>query len=86
MSLQTGKYTTQEDLDAIAVANLWERDNAGNDPFAKAAKAVSQGIKDETYGNIAFKSQAVNEMMYAQFPQYYSSAVSFRKKRQDYRQ
>ena len=77
--LQTGKYTTQQDLDAIAVANLWEKDNNEKDPFGEAAKAVSQGIKDETYGNIAFKQQAVNEMMYAQFPQYYSSAVSFRK-------
>ena len=77
--LKSGKHTTQEDLDAIAVADLWEEDNKGDDAFAQAAKMVSEGIKDETYGDIAFKKQAVNEAQYAANPSRYSSAVQFRK-------
>ena len=39
--IRSGKYTTQEDVDAIDVANLWEEQNEGNDAFAQAAKLVS---------------------------------------------
>ena len=82
-ALDAGKYTTQEDVDAIDVANLWEEKTAGEQEFADAAKLVSDGIKEESSRNIAFKKQAVNEAEYAARPDLFSSAVSFRKSDRD---
>lgn len=83
--LRTGKYTTQEDIDAIDVANLWEEKTDGEQQFHEAAKLISDGIKNEAGTDLAFKKQAINEADIAAAPHLFSSAVSFRKSDRDIR-
>jgi len=78
-ALTSGKYTTQEDVDAIDVANLWDDQTEGEAEFSKAAKLITSAIKEETGKDLRFKKQAVNEAEYAARPDLYSSSVAFRK-------
>ena len=78
-ALDTGKYATQEQLDAVAVSDLFRNQaGAGDDAFSKAAVEVSKAVEDETRGPIRFKQQAINEKLYARNPSLFSSAVQFR--------
>ena len=76
-ALGPGKYTTQDDLDAVAVADLF-RDQQGDDAFGKAGKQVADAIKAESLYPTQFKEAAINEKLYAAAPGRYSSAIQFR--------
>ena len=77
--LQAGKYTEQDDLDAIAVANLWKDENEGTDEWGQAATTVADAIAKEGGDNLRFKQAALNEAHYAAAPHLFTSAVQFRK-------
>ena len=76
-ALQAGKYTTQDDLDAIAVADLFRDQTAGDTEFGEVAETVSDAIKAESSRELWFKDQAVDEALYN--PNFHSSALQFRR-------
>ena len=77
--LDAGKYTKQEDLDAIRVADVFrEQSGLDDSDWGKAATAVSEGIISEAGKDLDFKEQALNEAFYAAAPGRLSSAVQFR--------
>lgn len=72
--------STQEDINAYYTAQLFEDevDNKTDGVFKDTAKKVAQAIKEESYGDLRFKEQAVNELQYALGgDEYYSSNLMF---------
>ena len=76
-ALAPGEYVEQDDLDAIAVADLF-RDQQGDSAFGEAGKQIADAIKEESRYPQQFKQAAVNEQLYAAAPHRYTSAVQFR--------
>ena len=71
--LDTGRYTTQEDLVGAEVGRvLRDRDQYENTDWDKAASNVQQAIADETLYDTQFKQQAVSEGQLASAPHLYS--------------
>jgi len=79
-ALDAGKYTTQDDLDAIAVAKAFGNNN---DEFSDAADKIAGAIEEETDRPIAFRQAALNEAAYAEG--HGTAALSFRKTDRDIR-
>ena len=78
-ALRTGRYTTQEDVDAARVADVFRKQATDGDlEWAKAGSDIADLITRESGGDLEFKQQALNELYYSQRPDLYSSAVQFR--------
>ena len=82
-ALDPGKYTTNEDLNAIEVAKLFGNDYAGADEFSSAAADIQGAIDAESGDDLRFRQAAINEAAYAQG--YGTSNLSFRKSDRDIR-
>ena len=78
-SVDAGKYTTQEDLDAVEVVNAFGDQKPGADEFSEAASAIKDSIADESVGDMEFKRAASSEAEFAAGKGKYTSALSFRK-------
>ena len=79
-ALRTGQYTTQEDVDAVRVADLFrDQANAGEMEWQQAGQDIANSILEESGGDLEFKQQAINELQYGLAPDRFSSAVQFRK-------
>ena len=61
-ALKAGKFTTQDDLDAIDVAKAFGNNN---DAFNTAAEKVQTAIEDESLKDISFRQGALSEADYA---------------------
>ena len=85
--LRTGKYTTKEDLDAVAVADLFRNHaKTGDDAaWAQAGEDVANMIEAEQGRNLQFREAAPNEQFYGMRPDLYSSAIQFRNPDRDIR-
>ena len=68
--LQTGKYTTHDDVVAQNVAELFgDKIQRESDPaFREAAKVVQDAIAADTGDKLQFKQRAINEAQYAANP------------------
>ena len=75
-ALEPGKYVEQDDLDAIAVADLFRDQQDPDSEFGKAGKMVADAIEKESQYPTQFKQAAINEALYD--PRYTSSAIQFR--------
>ena len=64
-ALESGKYTTQDDLTAIEVARVFRDDNYEDTTWGKAAATISGAIEEETTRDLEFKQAAINEAEYA---------------------
>ena len=61
-ALEAGTYVSQDDLDAIDAAKAFGNNN---DAFSTAAEKVQGAIEKETWRDIQFRQQAINERQYA---------------------
>ena len=77
-ALAPGQYTTQDDLDAVATADLFRDQQDPNSAFGKAGKQVADAIEAESLYPTQFKEAAVNELLYANNKNRYTSAIQFR--------
>ena len=75
-ALDPGKYVEQDDLDAIAVADLFRDQTDPDSAFGKAGKEVSDAIKRESQYPVQFKQAAISEALYN--PALNTSAIQFR--------
>ena len=79
-ALDATKYTTQDDLDAIAFTKLYGDKEAGvSDEFANAADIIQGAIAEDTTAPIRFREAALNEAQFAAGGGNLSSNVAFRK-------
>ena len=76
--LRPGQYTTQEDIVSAEVAQLFRDDNFDDTEWGRAAKTVADAVKRDSDEDLQFKEQAINELLYSQRPDKYTSAVQFR--------
>ena len=73
-----GQYTRQEDIISAEVAELFRDDNFDETEWGKAAKTVANAISRDSGDDLRFKEAAVNELLYSQRPDKYTSAVQWR--------
>ena len=78
-ALEAGEYTSKEDLEAIAVADLF-RDRADpNSEFGKSAAEITEAIAAQSSQDLNFKKQALNESWLANGQgQFAKGGVQFR--------
>ena len=55
-ALESGKYTTQDDLTAIEVARVFRDDNYEDTTWGKAATTISEAIEEETTSCLLYTS------------------------------
>ena len=79
-ALQAGKYTTQDDVDAIDVARAFGNND---DAFSDAAVKVRNAIDAETTRDVSFRQQAIDEAQYS--AGLGTAALSFRRSDRDIR-
>ena len=79
-ALQAGKYTTQDDVDAIDVARAFGNND---DAFSDAAVKVRDAIDAETTRDVSFRQQAIDEAQYS--AGLGTAALSFRRSDRDIR-
>ena len=72
-ALEAGRYTTQEDIDAVDVARAF---GTSDDAFSDAAQKVQGAIEEETLRDVTFRQQAIDEADFSTGK--FTSALSFR--------
>ena len=79
-ALEAGQYTSKEDLEAVAVANLFSDRVDPNSAFGKTAAEITAAIEDQSSQDTNFKKQAVNEriLSHDKHGRYSSGGVQFR--------
>jgi len=85
-ALRSNRYTSQEDLDAMKVAEVFRNQaSQGEETWYEAGEDIAAAIQAEAGDNLEFKRRAINELEFAAFPQYVTSDVLFRKSDRDIR-